>query len=95
MLLIAPEAEQDLVDIWLFIAEDSPANADNFVDRLYAQARQLADFPLSGKPRPELGDQIHMFPLERYLLFYQPLARQDNGIVLVRVLHSARDIQQL
>lgn len=49
MLLIAPEAEQDLVDIWLFIAEDSPANADNFVDRLYAQARQLADFPLLGK----------------------------------------------
>ena len=95
MLLIAPEAEQDLVDIWLFIAEDSPANADNFVDRLYAQARQLAEFPLLGKLRADLGDRIYLFPMERYLLFYQPMAGQDSGIVLVRVLHSARDIQQL
>lgn len=95
MLLIAPEAEQDLVDIWQFIAEDSPANADSFIDRIYAQARQLADFPLLGKSRVDLGDRIYLFPMERYLLFYQPLTGQDVGIVLVRVLHSARDIQQL
>lgn len=95
MLPIAPEAEQDLVDIWQFIAEDSPINADDFIDRLYASAQQLAEFPLAGKPRPDLGDQLYMFPVERYLLFYQPLLGQDNGVVLVRVLHSARDVQQL
>lgn len=95
MLLIAPEAEQDLVDIWLFIAEDSPINADHFIDRLYAQARQLVDFPLLGKLRADLGNHIYLFPVERYLLFYQPIEGLDGGIVLLRVLHSARDIQQL
>ena len=95
MLLIAPEAEQDLMDIWLYIAADSPLNADNFIDRLYASAQQLAEFPLTGRARPDLGAQLYVFPLERYLLFYQLIAGQDNGIVLVRVLHSARDIQPL
>ncbi len=95
MLLIAPEAEQDLVDIWLFIAEDSPINADHFIDRLYAQARQLVDFPLLGKLRSDLGGHIYLFPVERYLLFYPPIEGLDGGIVLLRVLHSARDIQQL
>jgi len=33
-LIISPEAEQDLLDIWLYIAEDSPVNADRFLDRL-------------------------------------------------------------
>lgn len=95
MLLIAPEAEQDLVDIWLFIAGDNPVNADSFIDRLYAQAWQLAEFPLLGKLRADLGDRIYLFPMERYLLFYQPIVEQGDGIVLLRVLHSARDIQQL
>ena len=81
------------MEIWQFIAEDNSLNADNFIDRLYASALQLAEFPLTGKLRPELGEQLYMFPVERYLLFYKRLAEQANGIVLVRVLHSARDIQ--
>lgn len=33
-LIISPEAEQDLIDIWLHIAEDQPVNADRFLERL-------------------------------------------------------------
>ncbi len=33
-LTTSPEAEQDLLDIWRYIAEDSPVNADRFLDRL-------------------------------------------------------------
>lgn len=29
-LIVSPEAEQDLLDIWLYIAEDSSVNADRF-----------------------------------------------------------------
>ena len=34
-LVISPEAEIDLLDIWLYIAEDHPDNADRFLDKLY------------------------------------------------------------
>ncbi len=32
-LTVSPEAEQDLLEIWLYIAEDSPINADRFLER--------------------------------------------------------------
>jgi plasmid stabilization system protein ParE len=32
-----------------------------------------------------------MFPTGRYLIFYRP-ADPDDGIDIIRVLHSARDI---
>ena len=43
-LIISPQAEQDLLDIWLYIAEDSPINADRFLDKLYATTQKLAEF---------------------------------------------------
>ncbi len=34
-VVFSPEAIADLEDIWLYIAQDSPAHADNFLDKLY------------------------------------------------------------
>ena len=33
-VLRRPEAEADLDDLWLFIAQDDPVNADRFIDRI-------------------------------------------------------------
>jgi toxin ParE1/3/4 len=92
MLLISPHAEQDLIDIWLYIANDSSINADRFLDYLYEQAQHLVEFPQSGKMRPELAEALRCFPVEKYLIFYR---EQGSNIELVRVLHSARDIETL
>lgn len=92
MLLISPQAEQDLVDIWLYIANDSPTNADRFLDYINEQALHLVELPKSGKLRPELAQALRCFPVEKYLLFYR---EQDSTIELVRVLHAARDINAL
>ena len=92
MLFISPQAEQDLVDIWLYIANDSSANADSFLDHLNEQAQRLVEFPKSGKLRPELDQSLRCFPIENYLMFYR---EQDVSIELVRVLHAARDLEVL
>lgn len=92
MLLISPQAEQDLVDIWLYIANDSPTNADRFLDYINEQALHLVELPKSGKLRPELAQSLRCFPVEKYLLFYR---EQGSTIELVRVLHAARDINAL
>ncbi|MET0355420.1 MAG: type II toxin-antitoxin system RelE/ParE family toxin [Cellvibrio sp.] len=89
MILISPQAEEDLVDIWLYIAADSPDNADRFLDYIYQQARHLAELPQSGKLRPELAPDLRSFPVAKYLLFYR---EQNSNIELVRVLHAARDL---
>jgi plasmid stabilization system protein ParE len=91
-LILSPEAEQDLVDIWIYIAEDSPVNADHYVDKLYDKGILLSENPEIGTERPELMDELRSFPIDHYVLFYR---QQNNGIELVRVLHASRDIYSI
>lgn len=92
LLLISPEAEQDLIDIWRHIAEDQPVNADRFLERLQEKAQKLAEFTDMGVDRLELAPGIKSFPVERYVLFYRS---NEHGIELVRVLHGSRDVNLL
>jgi plasmid stabilization system protein ParE len=45
---VSPRASSDLIEIWSYIADDSVANADAFIDKLYqkiqAPANQLCAF---------------------------------------------------
>jgi toxin ParE1/3/4 len=84
-----PKAKEDLFDIWSFIAADSPDAADTWIDKLDAQFLLLASHPLMGRAREELAKDLRSFPVGRYLVFYLP---DTDGITVVRVLHSARDI---
>ena len=76
-------------ETWDYIADDSLAAADRWVDRLDEQFRVLATQPMMGRARDELAPGVRSFPFGRYVVFYVPL---DDGIDVVRVLHGARDI---
>jgi len=91
-LIISPEAETDLLEIWLYIVEDSPVNADRYLDKLNDKALNLCEFSEIGIDRPELAKDLKSFPVDDYLLYYKST---DTGIELVRVLHGSRDIKQL
>ena len=91
-LIISPEAHQDLLDIWLYIAEDSTINADRFLDNLRAKSINLTEFTEMGIDRQELAKDLRSFPVDRYVLYYRPVI---EGIELVRVLHGSRDSQSI
>ncbi len=84
-----PLAEADILDIWDHIAEDSIVQADQWVEKLDGQFKLIATQPLIGRERVELFANLRSFPFGRYVIFYEPVA---DGIDIVRVLHSARDI---
>ncbi|MCE2644658.1 MAG: type II toxin-antitoxin system RelE/ParE family toxin [Burkholderiaceae bacterium] len=87
-----PLAQTDILDIWDFIADDSVAAADRWVDVLDAQFRVLATQPMMGRAREELAPGVRSFPVGRYVVFFVPLV---DGIDVVRVLHGARDIDAM
>ena len=89
LLVISPEAEEDLLEIWLYIAQDSPDNADAFIDRIERCGQELAVNPGMGVERSGLADSLKSFPVGNYILFYRIAA---YGVELVRVLHGARDL---
>jgi toxin ParE1/3/4 len=84
-----PLAAQDIAEIWEFIADDSFERADAWVDRLEATLKLLATQPKMGRVREDLYPSLRSFPFGRYVVFYAGLA---DGIDVVRVLHSGRDV---
>src|ERR1700693_2717807 len=87
-----PEAEEDLIGIWLRIALDSPFRADRYLDLLEEKMRLLATSPRMGRKHLELSADLRGFPVDDYIVFYR---EASQGIDIVRVLHSARDIDSL
>lgn len=86
----AQSAETDLLEIWLAIAEENLVAADVSLDTIQATASLLGTQPEMGRARPELADGLRSFPTRTpYIIFYLPDA---DGILVIRVLHHARDI---
>jgi toxin ParE1/3/4 len=84
-----PQAQTDLINIWVYIGDDDPDKADQFLDMLDEKLQMLAANPLMGRSREELASTLRSFPVGRYIIFYRPII---DGVEVVRVLHSAQDI---
>jgi plasmid stabilization system protein ParE len=87
---ITPSAETDIAEIWDYIAQDSPANAEAFVLALEEQIASLEKFPNRCSRIPEneiLGTSY------RHLIHgpYRTIFRiAGSRVVILRVIHGAR-----
>ena len=87
---ISAEAEADLDAIWDYIANDSPTNADRFLERLVTTlTTTLSTLPFAGRSRDEFEAGLRSFPVENYIAFYR--VRKD-AVEIVRIIHGARDL---
>jgi toxin ParE1/3/4 len=86
---IAFRAQNDLDEIWSYIADDSPASADRLIELFHEKFLLLSSQPLIGEAWPQYADDLRSFSVGNYVVFYRPAER---GIEVVRVLHAARDI---
>jgi toxin ParE1/3/4 len=92
-ILRTPEATADLDEIWDYIARDSPAAADRVLDALSERFGLLSENPELGELQPLLADGTYRrFVYRGYVIYYRPL---EDAIVLVRILHGARDHESL
>jgi len=82
-------AEEDLIDIWLYVAHDSPAAADRLLDHIDTRLQQLSLMPLSGPPRGDLQVGVRHLVIGNFLAFYRV---EETGVVITRVMHGRRDI---
>ena len=85
-----PEARNDLIEIWSFIADHNPDAATSLLLKLDRAMTKLARSPGIGRSRSELQRGIRSFACRPYVIFYTVT---DQGIDVIRVLHGARDIE--
>ena len=85
---LSSRAEQDLDEVWLYVAEDaSPTTADRLIDDIVNHFDLLAEQPRMGRLRPEFGPGVRSISVENHVIYY----RHDVDVLIARVLHGRRD----
>jgi toxin ParE1/3/4 len=91
--VISPEAQIDLQDIFDFtVVEWGEVQAEKYLYELYSVFERLVTFPMMGRARPKLVEDLRSFPLGAHIIFY--LIWEDQ-IAIARVLHASRDVESL
>ncbi len=90
---IAPDAAEDLDEIWEYIARDDIDSADSVLAKIHEQIRALAEMPGMGHRREDLAEErpLLFWPVGNYLLLY----RANRGFVEVVAVVGGRDIPSL
>ena len=94
ILIVAPTARRDLLEIWEYIAADSHDAADRTSDRFEEAFLQLLDFPGLGRVRHDLSASrdVQFWHVGDYQIVYRVSA---SAIEIVAVLHGSRDIPEV
>ena len=90
-LEISPAARGDLVEIGIYIAQQSGSRqrADSFLDLIHQTCELLATQPEMGELRTEFATGCYRsFSVDNYVIYFRPT---PDGIRIARVLHGARD----
>src|SRR5215475_8309347 len=92
--LLAPQAAEDLVEIWRYIKEQSTLEV---ADRVESVIREMLAFlssnPDSGHVRENLtNESVKFFPVYSYLIVYRP---ETKPLQIVSILHGRRDVEEI
>jgi toxin ParE1/3/4 len=96
--ILDPVAEDELWDIWRFIARDNPDAATCVVEAAFETFGQLAANPGLGRrrkfPKQKLAEirSWRIKGFENYLIFYRAT---EDMVHVIHVCHGARDLDAL
>lgn len=91
-LSYSQRSQIDLTEIWDYIAEDSPRNADAVLQRLYDRIEQLVTQPLSGHRRSDLRPHIRCITSDGYIVIYRAT---KVAVCIDRIVHHSRNLTRL
>ncbi len=89
---LSTAANLDIEEIANYIFDLNPVAAHRFLDDLDEVFDLLADFPLIGRLRPDLGADVRSYPVGNYLVFYVPATER---IEISRVIYGGRDLSKV
>ena len=93
-VVFAPEARDDLKDLYLFIAERADAGqALAYVERIETYCRGFTDFPERGTRRDDLFPGLRVVGFERRVTIAFHVGA--DTVTFLRILYGGRDIDAL
>lgn len=87
---VAAPAEQDLDEIWYYIAKNSGSIeiANGVIDSITKAFSLFAHAREAGTKRDEIEPGVRSFPVGNYIIYYR---ESDPYIVIARIIHGMRD----
>ena len=91
--LVAPEAEDDLQQIWRYLLKEAGlSTADRIQEGVISAFEKLAEVPGKGHKCSDLTSRaILLFTVYQYMIVY----RQATPLEIVAVLHGKRNLKAL
>ena len=86
------QAEEDLIDIWNYIARDNPIAASRLLDILEEKSQALARKPMMGAARDNIAAGVRHLPVGKYLILYRVI---KDGVEIVRYVQGMRRLRDL
>ena len=90
--VVSPLARQDLKSILKYIARDNRIAAREVRIRMTEKFRMFGHNPEFGEPCDEIRPGLRFTLVGNYVIYYR---FEANKVVIVRVLHGARDRDRL
>lgn len=91
---LTPSAENDLIEIWCYVARDSADAANRVEEAIYDACGLLARSSHTGHVRPDLTRRPVRFwtvsPFKKYVVIYDP---DTHPLRILRILHGARNLR--
>jgi toxin ParE1/3/4 len=90
---LAPEAEAELDEIWLYIARESGSTdiATRAVENIAEHFWLLAQYPYLGRARDkDLRPGLRSFPAGDHLIVYR--IAEEDVVLILHILHGRRDM---
>ena len=89
-------AEEDLTNIILYIAEDSPTNARAIFEKIKEKASSLTQFPERGRVVPEIQEQGLFLYRELIVAPWRIVFRiSDKKVYILSVLDSRQNVEDI
>ncbi len=82
----------DLEGIFVFIGQDKPIAAAEWVEKIEAKCLLIASSPEIGEAMPRLGTGVRASSVGRYVIFHR---YANNRVEILRVLAGDRDVTNL
>ncbi|UDF04354.1 type II toxin-antitoxin system RelE/ParE family toxin [Asticcacaulis sp. AND118] len=82
--------EDDLLDIWDYVASDNLPAADKVIRDIVGRFEPLATFPKLGRAVPEISTEHYVLLQGSYVIVYR-VDEEAGRVLLLRVIHGARD----
>jgi toxin ParE1/3/4 len=86
------QASEDLINIGLYIADDSLFAADKMLSRFEKVFELLSQQPELGAARADIAPELRHFPVDNYLILYRLVG---DDVEIVRVVRGSRSLTEL